>query len=407
MNIKRSLDKINIKTDYRKSDIQCCLDPFRKKLIPVKKEEIVRQKTAVYFRDVIKIPEYLIFTEDALSHWGSKSKERADIIIGYEDDNKNIHCLGIIECKSPDIPMSSQTYDQCRRYIDELGGKYIFITNGIEIFAWHTDGEKTEELSTLPEYQEMLNENLKIQVYEPENYRRLSFNELNVMSEEELYDTNFIGEDTPKYLWKHIVNLGDCLFDIEHSVLKKQFHGIEIADDLGISWLNYGDASGGNFGTGLYRSILIKDQSGNNQVLSFSIMPVGKTENDSKYGNSTGKSSLIVSFQDFKVDYTVVQINLNKCLKLESNKLTLWHNGVVMKNGARKEELIRRVESFSPSMIRNGKIYLGTLPSNKLMYLDSNEVMNTLCNLILYSLIRNQYKLDLRASDAKRNKNLK
>ena len=65
------------------------------------------------------------------------------------------------------------------------------------------------------------------------------------------------------------------------------------------------------------------------------------------------------------------------------------------------------MESFSPSMIRNGKIYLGTLPSNKLMYLDSNEVMNTLCNLILYSLIRNQYKLDLRASDAKRNKNLK
>lgn len=78
-----------------------------------------------------------------------------------------------------------------------------------------------------------------------------------------------------------------------------------------------------------------------------------------------------------------------------------------MKKGARKEELIQRVESVSPSMIRNGKIYLGTLPSDKLMYLDSNEVMDTLCNLILYSLIRNEYKLDLRASDAKGNKNFK
>lgn len=407
MNIKRELAKINIKTDYRKSDLQCCLDPFRKKLIPATKEEIVRQKVAVYFRDVIKAPEYLIFTEDALSHWGSNSKDRADIIIAYEDDNQNTRCLGIIECKSPDIPMSSQTYDQCRRYIDELGGKYIFITNGIEIYAWHTDGKITEELSVLPDYQEMLNENLKIQVYEPENCLRCSFNELNAMSEEELYDTNFIGDDTPKHLWKHIVNLGDCIFDTEHNALKKQFNGFEIIEDLGISWLNYGDASGSDFGTGIYRSLLIKDQSGNNQVISFSIMPVGKTENDPKYGNLTGKSSLVVSFRDFKVDYTVVQINLNTCLKLESNKLTLWHNGAVMKKGARKEELIRRVKSVSPSMIRNGKIYLGTLPSDKLMYLDSNEVMDTLCNLILYSLIRNEYKLDLRASDAKDNKNFK
>lgn len=130
-------------------------------------------------------------------------------------------------------------------------------------------------------------------------------------------------------------------------------------------------------------------------------MPAGKTENDPKYGNLTGKSSLVVSFRDFKVDNTVAQINLNTCLKLESNKLTLWHNGAVMKKGARKEELIRRVETVSLSTIRNGKIYLGTLPSDKLMYLDSDEVMDTLCNLILYSLIRNEYKLDLRASDAK------
>jgi len=71
--------------------------------------------------------------------------------------------------------MSSQTYDQCRRYIDELGGKYIFITNGIEIYAWHTDGEITEALSVLPDYQEMLNENLKIQVYEPEKLLQMVF----------------------------------------------------------------------------------------------------------------------------------------------------------------------------------------------------------------------------------------
>lgn len=275
MKIGRELDAIEIQTDYKKSGIPCCFDPFRKKLIPTTKEEIVRQKVAAYCRDVLNVPEDLIFTEDALRHWGSKSKDRADIIIGYREYN-DIRCLAIIEYKSPDIHLSSQTYTQCSRYIEELEGKYIFITNSDDIFAWHIGNNETNELSKLPTYQEMLNEELILYEPEPESYYRQSLDEIAAMSDDEFLDTGYIGEDTPKYLWKHIVNLGNCFDDNSHKINKLRRKTFKISEDIGIIDLNYSDASGGGFGSGEYRSLLITDISGNSKIIGFSVMPTGK-----------------------------------------------------------------------------------------------------------------------------------
>lgn len=391
MKIGDKLKKIKIKTDYKKGGIDCCLDPFRKKLIPVTKEEIVRQKIAVFLKDKLDVPEDYIFTEESLHHWGIDSKDRADIIIGYQSDNM-IYPLCIVECKSPEVNLSFQTYSQCLKYVKQLNGKYIFITNGNEIIAWYFDGKKSYELSQLPTYQEMLDNDIIIHESEQEIYYRHSIDEIYYMTEYEYFKTGFIGEDTPDYLWEHIVNLGECFFDIEHKIKRRKANNIKIIEDLGCKNLNYEDASGSDFGTGKYRSLLIEDSNHNNQIINFSIMNVAKTIDDPKYGNLNGKSVLVVSLQEFKTDYTVVQINLNKCLEIESGKLILWHNGAVMQKGGRKEELIRRVQENHPSLVKNGKIYLGTLPTDKLMYLDSKEVSDTLCNLIAYSLIRNEYK---------------
>ena len=167
--------------------------------------------------------------------------------------------------------------------------------------------------------------------------------------------------------------------------------------------MNYGDASGSSFGSGTYRSLLIEDSGGSNQIVSFGIMPTGKTVNDPKYGNCEGKSVLVVSLQEFKTDYTVIQINLNKYLKLEKCTLTLWHNGAVIQKGARKEELLRMVQEHDSSLIRNGKIYLGTLPVNELMYMDSKSISELMCNIITYAMIRDEYKQRLSSKNIHEN----
>ena len=98
----------NLPKIYKRDGKDCYLDPFRKKLIPVTKEETIRQKVTGYLRYVLQVPEEYIFTEDSLKHWNVNSNDRADIIIGYEDAGQ-IYSLGIVECKAPDINLSSQT----------------------------------------------------------------------------------------------------------------------------------------------------------------------------------------------------------------------------------------------------------------------------------------------------------
>ena len=47
--------------------------------------------------------------------------------------------------------------------------------------------------------------------------------------------------------------------------------------------------------------------------------------------------------------------------------------------------------------MKDGMIYLGSLPSDELMYMDSQKVSETICNIIAYSLIRNEYKKNLKS----------
>ena len=83
-------------------------------------------------------------------------------------------------------------------------------------------------------------------------------------------------------------------------------------------------------------------------------------------------------------------------MKLETGNLSLWHNGAVKQKGGRKEKLMKKVQAECPSLVKNGMIYLGTLPTDELMYMDSQKVIETICNIIEYSLIRNEYKESLK-----------
>lgn len=401
MFIRNKLDKINIKTDYMKNGIECCLDIFRAKLVQATKEEIVRQKTALYFCNMLDVPQDMIYTEDSLSHWGINSRDRADIIIGQIIDSNAVVCLGVIECKSSDIILSAQTFEQCHRYAESLGGKYIFTTNGIELFCWVIEDDEIRELKNIPNYSEMINSENTYLDYQPFEYKRHSLEELELMTVNDYKEIGIIGEDTPKYLWKHIINFNDCLLDCSCSLENIKFDEFEIVNDLGIVFRSYRDASGSNFGTGMYRTLIIKDSLGNSQMIGLSIQEVGKTVDDVKYGSLNGKSVLVVSFQDENKDYTVLQLNLNIHMKLSSNQVSLWHNGVIAMKGANKEEFIAFIKEKYPYLIVNNKIYLGNLSCSDLISFNSQDVVNTIENIIKYAFIRNDYKKSITLKNKK------
>ncbi len=284
------------------------------------------------------------------------------------------HCLAVIECKSEEIPLTTQVFHQCEVYANELSAEYIIILNGIEMECYHVaQNGKYEMLSKIPTYKNMVSGNFIIKNREYQYTRYSTGNWFT--TNKDLSQNEYIGEYTPNYLMPHIINLADCVYDTSHKLPSQKHNNISIIDDLGVCYLGYGDAPGGNFGTGMYRSILIEDNQKNNQIISFGIAVTGKTNDDLKYGNSTGKSVLVVSMQDFAVDYTVVQINLNKFLSYKDNTLFISHNGAVMSKNAHKEDLIKLISANNSSLVKNNTICLGEYPTNKILFMDSLEII--------------------------------
>lgn len=393
MNFKEELDRISLPNRLKRNNKECIIDIFRKKIIQVTPEEIVRQKVAKYFVDILNVPINLVQTEVNLSLYGSNKKGRIDILINKLEDNM-YYPVAVIECKSEYINLSSQTLKQASAYADEIGADYVFITNGNEILCWYynKDKDRYEKVAHIPSYKEMLSNEIEIEEYKPYQIERIGLEEFNSEVFEEMIEYGILGEDTPNKIKGNVINLYQCLMDISHTFPNIQKSSFKVVEDLGLKYLNYGDASGGSFGTGTYRVLLIEDSDGNNRLINLGIMATCKTIDDKKYGNSQGKSVLVVALDDFDKDYMIVQINLNKFMTLSEGKIKITHNGVVAMKNARKEELIELVNSKNSKLISRDKIVFGEVNSNYLLYMDTPALVEIIANIIDYSIIRDKYK---------------
>lgn len=106
---------------YKRGNKDCYLDPVRKKLIYITPEETVRQKVISYLINVLDVPAEMISVEAHLSHYGVKSKRRADIIVHGADDEGILRPVAIVECKAPGIILGEKTADQITDYCNSLG----------------------------------------------------------------------------------------------------------------------------------------------------------------------------------------------------------------------------------------------------------------------------------------------
>ena len=106
-------------------------DPIRKKFIALTPEEWVRQNFMQYLIREKKYPESLIAVETGLKY--NRLKKRSDITV-YDRKGK---VWMIIECKSPKIKISQETFNQVAVY--NMSGKtktkYLAVTNGLKHYC--------------------------------------------------------------------------------------------------------------------------------------------------------------------------------------------------------------------------------------------------------------------------------
>ena len=107
-------------------------DKIRKKWIILTPEEWVRQNFISYILDK-NYPKSLINCEKVF--YINKVTKRYDIVV-YDIDGK---VSILVECKSPNINIINEHFDQVMRYNIELKSKMIIVTNGLNHFYFKLD----------------------------------------------------------------------------------------------------------------------------------------------------------------------------------------------------------------------------------------------------------------------------
>lgn len=111
-------------------------DDVRKKFVVLQPEEWVRQHAVQYLILEKKYPKSLVNVEKQLTI--NQLKKRYDIVVFNSDGS--IHIL--VECKSPEISISQNTFDQIARYNMQLNADYLMVTNGLSHFYCKMDYQK-------------------------------------------------------------------------------------------------------------------------------------------------------------------------------------------------------------------------------------------------------------------------
>lgn len=378
------------------------LDPVRNIFTVITPEEEVRQKMLHFLMNELFVPSESISVEDHLTHYGVKDKNgRIDICI-----KRNGAPLAVIECKRPEVSIEGfQVYQQAKRYAAALGAPYIILVNGeyIQYYHFNNNTGKYCETEGILTYQQMADDYCKKQ-QKRKQYKRISlqkYQDITYLKQTKMNLWNeIIGEDTNEELAPAIFNLTDCFFDCTHKIKKLESKRFKLIEDLGLKWQNYNDRSGGGFGTGEYRVLLINDGQTKKQFLAgFSMSVNGKTTNHPKWKTRYGSSVLTICRNDGENDEMSAQIKLAKYLKIKEMKAELYHNGAF---GQRNPS--PTINGFKGYIQEKGyhilrkdkKFFLGELDISESLYMDSPDVEKLLSNLIEYAFYRDEYRHSLK-----------
>ena len=129
---------------------QTIWDPLRKKEVALTPEEKVRQWFISILIQQMEVPAHMMMSEAGFK-LGEK-QFRADILV-YDRSAKP---LMVVECKRPEVELTTAVLDQAVRYNMVLNVRYIVITNGNNTFICSRNESGYSFIQSLPTYNEMI-----------------------------------------------------------------------------------------------------------------------------------------------------------------------------------------------------------------------------------------------------------
>lgn len=379
---------------YKRGNKDCYLDPVRKKLIYITPEETVRQKVISYLIDVLDVPAEMISVEAHLSHYGVRSKRRADIIVHGTDSAGVLRPVAIVECKAPGIILGEKAADQITDYCNSLGCDFAMMVNDCESFTYHYDEKKDKyiQIDGLPKYPELL-ENKFSEFIPGEFPARIAHDKISAFLKANLDEYSLdISNLTEHSLACAAFNLLEGLLDPRHQLPKRNYDLFSLIEDYGVRMLSYGNAAGGNF-SGLYRSFII-DVNGSTEFVSIGLSTYATFARPDDV-----KTVLNVAVDNEKESHHALQLVLDDNVEYSGNRFTFLHHGKIAvsnKGSGKVDELREFIKARRPQLIYGKQFCMGTLVNDRNWDLDDTEVVNLIENLISYALIRDEYRKEVK-----------
>ncbi len=144
---KLNLPEIDAKLKKEEGNVWI-FDIIRKKYVVLTPEEWVRQHFIHFLIHELKYPKSLFRIESSLTY--NKLHKRSDILI-FDRDGKP---WMLVECKSADIRLSQNAFNQVAVYNMTVNAKYIAVSNGRIHFCCEAakHGEASIFLNSFPQF---------------------------------------------------------------------------------------------------------------------------------------------------------------------------------------------------------------------------------------------------------------
>jgi hypothetical protein len=139
----------NIKSEGGRKYI---FDPTRKKFVVLTPEEWVRQNFIRYLNSEKNYPLPLMSVERGFLLY--QVNKRTDILL----HNRKGEAISIVECKSPDVKITTEVFDQIIRYNLNYKLSILMVTNGIHHYCCklNYDNNTAKFIEVIPDFETLI-----------------------------------------------------------------------------------------------------------------------------------------------------------------------------------------------------------------------------------------------------------